>query len=75
MMLYTIIPSEAIFDPESEIVANPSLPNEVEIKQGAVSLLTQQLPGGQYQINRIISTDPQDYLRPEWQPGSIMSLF
>jgi len=74
MMLYTIIPSEAIFDsePETGLTENSS---EVEIKQGSVSLLTQALPGGQYKINRIISTDPQDYLKPEWQPGSIMNLF
>lgn len=74
MMLYTIIPSETIFDsePETGPVENSG---EVEIKQGPVSLLTQALPGGQYKINRIISTDPQDYLKPEWQPGSIMTLF
>lgn len=74
MMLYTIIPLEAIFDPETETSPGESAA-EVEIKQGPVSLLAQPLPGGQYKINRIISTDPQDYLRPEWQPGSIMSLF
>lgn len=75
MMLYTIIPLEAIFDPETETGSGESVVAEVEIKQGSVSLLAQPLPGGQYKINRIISTDPQDYLRPEWQPGSIMSLF
>lgn len=75
MMLYTIIPAEAIFDSESETSPLESSVGQVEIKQGSVSLLTQPLPGGQYKIDRIISTDPQDYLRPEWQPGSIMSLF
>lgn len=75
MMLYTILPLEAIFDPETETSSSESAATEVEIKQGSVSLLAQPLPGGQYKINRIISTDPQDYLRPEWQPGSIMSLF
>ncbi len=75
MMLYTIIPFEAIFDAEAESdLAQDSL-GDVEIKQGQASLLTQPLPGGQFKINRIISTDPQDYLKPEWQPGSIMSLF
>ena len=74
MMLYTIIPSEAIFDPGSE-TGPAENSEEVEIKQGPVSLLTQALPGGQYKINRIISTDPQDYLKPEWQPGSIITLF
>ncbi len=75
MMLYTIIPFEAIFDSETESGPPESSADEVVIKQGSVSLLTQALPGGQYKINRIISTDPEDYLKPEWQPGSIMSLF
>lgn len=75
MMLYTIIPSEAIFDSATETSSVESAAAEVEIKQGSVSLLAQPLPGGQYKINRIVSTDPQDYLKPEWQPGSIMSLF
>lgn len=74
-MLYTIIPFEAIFDPDLESGPLQSSGDEVEIKQGSVSLLTQPLPGGQFKINRIISTDPQDYLRPEWQPGSTMSFF
>jgi hypothetical protein len=75
MILYTIIPLEAVFDWETENGFHEFSTDEVLIKQGSVSLLTQPLPGGQYKINRIISTDPQDYLKPEWQPGSIMSLF
>lgn len=75
MMLYTIIPFEAIFDSESETGPTGDSLGEVEIRQGQASLLAQQLPGGQYKITRIISTDSQDYLKPEWQPGTIMSLF
>ncbi len=69
MLLYTVIPIESIFDSDSN---NESPPDEVEIDQGRTSLLAQSLPGGQYKITRIISTDPQDYLKPEWQPGTIM---
>jgi len=72
MLLYTIIPPEYIFeesDPETEQEA------EFEIKRGSLSLLVQPLPGGQAKVSRIISTNAQDYLNPQWQPGSIMSIF
>lgn len=74
-MLYTIIPIESIFDSDSENSIDKDSHGEVEIEQGRASLLAQSLPGGQYKITRIISTDPQDYLKPEWQPGTIMSFF
>lgn len=75
MILYTVIPIESIFDFETETDLAQNSPNEVEILQGRVRLLTQPLSGGQYKITRIISTDPQDYLKLEWQPGTIMSIF
>ena len=28
---------------------------------------------GSYQIQQLVSTDPQDYLRKEFSPGSILS--
>jgi hypothetical protein len=71
MLLYTIIPTESIF--ESETDNQEDLHDEIEIIQGKASLLIQSLAGGKYKITRIISTDPQDYLRPEWQPGRIIS--
>lgn len=72
MLLYTIVPNESIFD--SEIDYNGGQ-QEMEIALGQASLLVQSLPGGRYKINRIISTDPQDFLKPEWQPGTITNSF
>lgn len=72
MLLYTIVPSEAIFDSESD---NNEGQQEVEITLGQASLLAQSLPGGQFKISRIISTNPQDFLKPEWQPGNITNSF
>lgn len=70
MLLYTIIPMESIFESETD---NQEDFHEIEIMQGQASLLIQSISGGKYKITRIISTDPQDYLRPEWQPGTIIS--
>jgi hypothetical protein len=77
MVLYTIIPMEYIFGEDNDSKEEPPErkdPDEVEIKQGAVSLIGQPLPGGQMKLTRIISTNPQNYLNPEWQPGSILKV-
>lgn len=74
-MLYTIIPIEFIFDSDSENGLTDGSLGEVELRQGTVSLVAKSLPGGQYKITRIISTDPQDYLKPKWQPGTLISFY
>jgi ribosomal protein S12 len=70
-MLYTIIPVESIFESETDI--QEDVHDEVEIGESGASLMVQSLPGGKYKVIRIISTDPQDYLKPQWQPGTIIS--
>lgn len=72
MILYTVIPPELIFDEEPDCNNNNNSHNEVEIKHGSVSLLVEPTAGGQGKVTRVISTDPQDYLKPEWQPGTVM---
>ncbi|TCL61545.1 YlzJ-like protein [Hydrogenispora ethanolica] len=72
MLLYTVIPPELIFEDDS---GENSPCEPVEVKKGAVSLMVQPLSAGQGRITRVISTDPQDFLNPEWQPGTIMSIF
>jgi uncharacterized protein (DUF2141 family) len=74
-MLYTIVPIEYIFEAE-EIADDDSekqKDEDIEITKEGVSLMVQSLASGQYKVTRIISTNPNDYLRPEWQPGVIMS--
>ena len=75
MMLYTIVPVEAIFDEEESTgtgVFNPTTP--IMIRRNGIDLLVEQLPGGEYRIQQLISTDPRDFLNPKWQPGSILSI-
>lgn len=71
MLLYTVVPEEFIFAAE-EGTAQVTAPLEVEIKMGTVSLLGQPLPNGRFQINRMISSNSQDYLNPQWQPGMLL---
>jgi hypothetical protein len=74
MFLYTIVPIEVIFgdDPET----NPSDYREntsrsFEINYYGRNFLAQSLSNGRLKIDRLLSTDPQDFLNPDWQPGSI----
>jgi len=71
-MLYTIIPPEIIFgdDPETEFRQEKSVA-EIEVKKGSVSIFCQPV-GDEMKITRLISTNPQDYLKPEWQPGAVL---
>jgi len=73
MFLYTIIPLEYIFG-EDEDCNEPSREKskEVEVKKGQASILCQLSSSGEMKINRVISSNPQDYLNPEWQPGAIL---
>jgi len=73
MVLYTIVSLETIF--EETMMAeflNSAGTEEFEIDLSGKKLVVQLLSSGQLQINRLISTNPSDYLNPDWQPGSIL---
>jgi hypothetical protein len=74
-MFYTIVPIEYIFEEEEPDEEETKKKNDedLEIRREGVSLMVQSLASGQYKINRIISTNPNDYLKTEWQPGTIMN--
>ena len=75
MMLYTIVPMEAIFvEEESTGIGVSSLPSPIMIRRDGIDLLVEQQPGREYRIQRLISTNPRDFLNPKWQPGSILSI-
>lgn len=67
MILYTVMPLEAIFQ-EDEGGGYQDL-----IIEG-VQLEVEQTTPGRGRITRIISTNPQDYLDPRWQPGTEVPL-
>lgn len=68
MLLYTIVPFENIYEDNDW-----ETPAEIEIREGAVTLLCQALPGGEIKITRLISSNPQDYLKTQWQPGALVT--
>ena len=71
-MLYTIVPMEQIFPANSE-----------QKEQGVEAVL--DIDGrraicrrdheGRWRLERLLSTDPNDFLDPRWQPGSIVRGF
>lgn len=68
-VMWTAMPLELVLDGMA-----PDVQSCVEVT--VEGRLLQVLPGanGQGTVQRLISTDPQDYLDPRWQPGSQVSL-
>ncbi len=62
MILYTIYPEEMIFQNTAE---RKLITMNVDDK-----IFVMEIINGQAQIVRLISSDPQDYLNPNWQPGT-----
>ena len=68
-VLWSAIPSEWVVDG-----LLPPAPAAMEMR--VEGRLLQVLPGanGTGMVQRLLSTDPQDYLDPRWQPGAQVSL-
>ena len=67
MMLWTIYPAEVVLQAEEDP------PRHEEVVMGNRIFLCSQTEGGQKQIQRLISTNPADYMNPQWQPGQILT--
>jgi hypothetical protein len=74
MVLYTIIPMEYIYGEEEDVQDNVRN-QEIEIVKNGVTFLLEPMAGGRGKISRMISSNAQDYLNPDWQPGSVMAVF
>ena len=63
-MLWTIVPVDELFgaDDESGSVA--------EMSVGSVTVVVRSDGEGRRRVERLLSTNPADYLRAEWQPGA-----
>lgn len=70
MIIWSVIPYEDIFSESSQnIQAN----NDVEeINYSNCRVLAKCLNKNEYQIVRLITTDPQDYLNEELEPGRML---
>ena len=69
-MLYTIMPVEQIFSTTSS-GQNEQLVEAVLEIDGRRALC-QRDAEGKWRLERLLSTDPNDFLDPRWQPGSIV---
>ena len=69
MVLYTIIPIENVMDDETA-----ESYNMLEIARGSVKMLVTQTRPGEGRIERIVSSNPYDYLSTGLQPGSSIFL-
>ncbi len=68
MINYSIYPGELIFADWDEF--EPEF-KEIETA-GGVKLRVKSLTDEQYQIEQVISTNPQDYLKTEIMPGAVI---
>lgn len=65
-MIHTVMPMEVIFPPQESVSQLKEMP------YSGVNLLVEQLPNGRSRIERIISSNPRDFLNPQLQPGSVI---
>ncbi|KLU40403.1 MAG: hypothetical protein AA931_02040 [Peptococcaceae bacterium 1109] len=66
-MLYTVIPVEDVLEGWE---VDP--PQTVDVMVGGVLLQVEPLSQFTGRVERVISSDPQVYLDPQFQPGSVL---
>ncbi len=70
MVMWTIVPDMFLFSKDDPKFLENQY-NEIEFSNKI--LVTRKLNEKQYEIVRIITTDPRDYLNEKIQPGSIIN--
>ncbi|MBM7854462.1 hypothetical protein JOC37_000835 [Desulfohalotomaculum tongense] len=70
MILYTPMQLELVLEGLEE----QSNANQREINVGNATLVVEDKGFGRAQVVRLISTDPQDYLNPDFAPGTEVQL-
>lgn len=73
-MLYTVVPIENVYrnsEKTKDIVEEKGMDKykEIKIKHGRVMA---RVDGDQYIVDRVISTDMEDYLNDEYLPGAVI---
>ncbi|HEY3423166.1 MAG TPA: YlzJ-like family protein [Negativicutes bacterium] len=68
MILWTVMPLEAVMGN----VDNAAPPYE-EMQYAGMKIVIEKIDSAQCRIVRLMTTDPQDYLRPELQPGTVLT--
>ncbi|MFC0271358.1 YlzJ-like family protein [Metabacillus herbersteinensis] len=68
MILYTMMPNELIYPTADNIFEKQSI-----VSHNGVELLVQQTENSQYEIIRVLSSDPNHYLNQQYCPGQKLS--
>lgn len=71
-ILWTIVPQEEIWEDEAGPTGSAAL---MEVSYGGVPLLARRTPEGATVIERLLTTDPNAFLRPELTPGVVIPAF
>lgn len=67
MIMYTAMPLELVFDGYAEF--NPTY---AEVEYNGVKMLIESAGPFQGKIVRLLSSNPQDYLNPNYSPGTVI---
>ncbi|MDF2635391.1 MAG: YlzJ-like protein [Pelosinus sp.] len=68
MTLWSILPTELVL---SNVDSPPPLYEEIQCNH--IKLIVEKISPTQCKVSRLLTTDPQDYLHPEIQPGKILT--
>ncbi|MCL6453428.1 MAG: YlzJ-like family protein [Alicyclobacillus sp.] len=68
-LFWSVFPTEIVFQDSGEAAGTPRL---ARVNGVTMSLL--DTGDGRARIERILSTDPAHFLRPDWQPGQLLNL-
>lgn len=67
MIIWSIVPPEIMWN------ASDNLPAYEEIQWHGMKCVVEKTSPTQYKVIRLLTTDPNDYLRIELQPGSTLT--
>lgn len=68
-ILWTAMPVDLVTDG-----LQPEIPAAVDMVVDGRLMQVMPGQGGRGTVQRLLSTDPQDYLDPRWQPGMVINL-
>lgn len=68
MINYSIYPAEVIFADFDDI----DLKYEELSIENSITLVVERIDGRQVKVSQVISSDPQNFLRKDIQPGNIL---
>ena len=67
--LWTIVPVEQVLENREE-----TSPRFREIEYDGITMMVEPMADGMGRVERLLSGNPADFLRPELQPGSLVPL-